>query len=262
MKSKYGQTLLDAFQIFTRIDGAQAAAAFANYAFFSLFPLLILLVSIASLFVNPEQAGEAVLSYLKDYVPITGELQSSLFDTLIGVINARGSASVIAVLFLVWGALQFFTLLISTTNRAWGFPSYNWWQLPLKSLAFLAGMAAAVLLGVVVPLSTPIKTPALPLLVVFFSVSLLYRFAPRQHVPFTRIWPIALIITAALQTQNSLFMIYVTRIAKLNVIYGVFGVVMALLLWINFSGSILIFGACLGAAQDEEDKNNERDHDA
>lgn len=258
MKSKYGETLVRAFQIFTQIDGTQAAAAFANYAFFSLFPLLILFVTVASFFVNREQAGTAVLGYLKDYVPITGELQASLFETLTSVIKARGQASLVAVLFLTWGALQFFTILISSTNRAWGFPSYNWWQLPLKSLAFLIGMAAAVLLGVVVPISTPLKTPALPLLVVFFSVSLLYRFAPRQRVPYRHIWPIALIATVALQTQNSLFMVYITSIVKLNVVYGAFGVVMALLLWIYFSGSILIFGACLCAVQNKEDKNQDK----
>ncbi len=220
-----------------------------------MFPLLILFVTIASVFVNPEQAGEAVLGYLKDYVPITGELQHSLFETLTGIVNARGQASLIATIFLVWGALQFFTILISSTNRAWGFPSYSWWQLPLKSLTFLVGMAASVLLAVVVPLSTPLKTPALALLAVFFSVSLLYKFAPHQRVRFTHIWPMSLITTATLQTLNSLFMIYITRIAKLNVVYGAFGVVMALLLWIYFSGSILILGACLCAAQDEERKN-------
>jgi Ca2+-transporting ATPase len=36
-----------------------------------------------------------------------------------------------------------------------------------------------------------------------------------------------------------------------NAIYGTFGGIMALLLWIYISGCIFIFGACLCAAQTE-----------
>jgi len=40
--------------------------------------------------------------------------------------------------------------------------------------------------------------------------------------------------------------------ATLNAVYGVFGGIMALLLWIYISGGIFIFGACLCAAQSEQ----------
>jgi len=39
--------------------------------------------------------------------------------------------------------------------------------------------------------------------------------------------------------------------ATLNAIYGTFGGIMALLLWIYISGCIFIFGACLCAVQTE-----------
>jgi uncharacterized BrkB/YihY/UPF0761 family membrane protein len=42
-----------------------------------------------------------------------------------------------------------------------------------------------------------------------------------------------------------------STLTGLNAIYGAFGGIMALLLWIYLSGCIFIFGACLCAAQAE-----------
>ena len=39
--------------------------------------------------------------------------------------------------------------------------------------------------------------------------------------------------------------------ATLNAVYGAFGGMLALLLWIYLSGSVFIFGACLCAGQAE-----------
>ena len=50
---------------------------------------------------------------------------------------------------------------------------------------------------------------------------------------------------------ESLFVIYLQDFATLNAVYGAFGGIMALLLWIFFSGCIFIFGACLCAGQAE-----------
>ena len=136
---------------FFRIDGAQWAGAFAFNAFFSLFPLIVLLVTIASSFVDRDKAGKEVIAYMESYVPISGEMQRHVFDTIAGVIKAREQAGVVAFLILVWAALQCFTTLICATNRAWGTAAYNWWRLPLKSLVLLGITAGAVLLGMAVP---------------------------------------------------------------------------------------------------------------
>ena len=136
-----------AVEKFVRIDAAQWAGAFAFDAFFSLFPLMVLLVTIASAFVDRDRAGKEVIAYIERYVPISGEMQRYIFDTIAGVITAREQAGVVALLILVWVALQCFSTLICATNRAWGTAAYNWWRLPLKSLALLCTTAGAVLLA-------------------------------------------------------------------------------------------------------------------
>lgn len=254
---------------FSRIEGAEWAGAFAHYAFFSLFPSIVLFVSIASVFVDRDLAATKVIAYVQTYVPISGEMQSYIFDTIAGVVKARGQAGAVALLMLVWAAMRFFTTLISATNRAWGAEAYNWWRLPLKSLAFLAIMVSVVLLGVAVPALArsakdwffPVNDFSswvyalgsffIPLLVVFLSLSLFYKLAPRRPTCFAEVWAAALCATALLQAAESLFVIYLKNFATLNAVYGAFGGIMALLLWIYLSGSIFIFGACLCAAQAE-----------
>jgi Ca2+-transporting ATPase len=65
------------------------------------------------------------------------------------------------------------------------------------------------------------------------------------------VWAAALLATVLLQAAESLFMIYLKNFATLNAVYGAFGGIVALLLWVYISGCIFIFGACLCAAQAE-----------
>jgi YihY family inner membrane protein len=255
---------------FSRIDGAQWAGAFAFSAFFSLFPLMILLVTIASSFVDRDRAAKEAIAYMESYVPISGAMQRHIFETIAGVITARERAGVVAFLVLVWASLHCFTTLISATNRAWGADDYNWWRLPLKSLIFLAILISTALLGVAVPVLAKMAKDWLfpvndfsswvyavgsffiPLLVVFVSLSLFYRLAPRRPTRFAEVWAAALCATVLLHAAESLFVIYLTNFARLNAVYGAFGGTMALLLWIYLCGCIFIFGSCLCAAQAKE----------
>jgi len=258
-----------AAKTFLRIDGTQWASAFAFNVFFSLLPLMILLVTIASSFVDRDRAGTEVVAYMESYVPISGEMQHHIFDAIAGVIAAREQAGAVALLVLVWAALQCFTTLICATNRAWGTEVYSWWRLPVTSLVLLGVTAGAVLLGMAAPVLAKMAKDwvfpvndfrswvyalgsfVIPLLVVFLSLSLFYRLAPRRPTRFAEVWAAALCATALLQAAESLFVIYLTNFATLNAVYGAFGGIMALLLWIYLSGCIFIFGACLCAAQAE-----------
>lgn len=256
-------------QRFWRIDGVQWAGAFAFDAIFSLFPLLVLLVTIASFFVDQERAGIEVIRYVENYIPLSGAMESHITATIAGVIEAREKAGTIAFFVLLWGALQCFTTLISATNRAWGAVRYNWWRLPLKSLLLLSITASGALLGMAAPVLAKMTRDwlfpvnffrswvstlgsfGIPLLVVFLCLSLFYRLAPRRPTRFAEVWAAALGTTGLLQASEHLFVFYLNNFATLNAVYGTFGGIMALLLWIYLIGAIFIFGACLCAAQAE-----------
>ena len=260
-------TLCLAIKGFFRVDGGQWAGAFAFNAFFSLFPLMVLSVTIASPIVDWDRTGKKVIFYMESHVPIDGEMQRHIFATIAGVIKAHHPAGVIALLILVWTALQCFTTLICATNRAWGTAVYRWWQLPLKSMLLLGITAGAVLLGMAAPvLIRMVKDwffPAqdfrswvfglgsfsIPFLVVFIGLSLFYRLAPRRPTRFAEVWAAALCTAVLLRASESLFVIYLKHFATLNAVYGAFGGIVALLLWIYVSGCVVIFGACLCAGQ-------------
>jgi Ca2+-transporting ATPase len=251
------------------MDGPQWAAAFAFNAFFSLFPLIVLLVTVASLFAEPEQAGNHVIDYLETRAPISGALERQITGTIDGVIEARKGAGVVALIILVWASLKCFSTLIRATNHAWGLAGYSWWRLPLKSLLLVGSTAGAVLLGLAAPVVVKMAKEwflaardfdswlydlggfLFPLLVVFLGLTLFYRFAPRRPTRFAEVWTGALAATLLLRAGEALFVIYLKDFATLNALYGAFGGIMALLLWIYVSGCVFIFGACLCASRAE-----------
>jgi Ca2+-transporting ATPase len=127
--------------------------------------------------------------------------------------------------------------------------------------AVLLGMAVPVLLRMVKGWLFPMHdfrswvydlgSFIIPSVVVFFGLSLIYRFAPSRSTRFAEVWTAALSTTVLLRAGESLFIIYLKDFATLNAVYGAFGGIMALLLWIYVSGCIFICGACLCASQAE-----------
>lgn len=250
---------------FLQLDGGEWAAAFAFNAFFSLFPLMILFVTLASFFVDRQRAGAAIITYVESYVPINGEMRSYIFDALAGVIEARQHAGLIALPMLVWTALQCFITLASVINRAWGNEAYRFLQVSLRGLWLLGITSGAALLSMAAPVLASVGRnwffPAsaagawvyafggfvAPLFVLFSCLVLFYQHAPQRPPRFAYIWPAALCATLFLQVTESLFVVYLKHFATLSAVYGAFGGIMALLLWIYISGCIFIWGSCLSA---------------
>ncbi|MCR4297420.1 MAG: YihY/virulence factor BrkB family protein [Gallionella sp.] len=276
MPARFKQNILSGWTIlhlaarkFLEIEGMQRAEAFAFNAFFSLFPLIILLVAIASRLTGLNNPATAVIAYIESYMPLGSEMQSYIFNTIAGVMETRGKASVVAFFILVWVTIQCFATLIHATNRAWGTEVKNWWRLPLKSLLLLGITAGAVFLGIALPMLAQVAKEAfsevnafsywayalvsflISLLVLFVSLGMFYKLAPRRPTRFAEVWVAALSATLLLQGAESLFVIYLKNFSTINAVYGAFGGIMALLLWIFLSGCIFIFGACLCAVQAE-----------
>ena len=89
----------------------------------------------------------------------------------------------------------------------------------------------------------------LPWLIVFLSLAFFYKLAPHRRTRYSEVWLAALCATLLLHAAQSLFVLYLKHIASLSALYGAFGGIMALLMWIYLSGVIFIFCACLCAAQ-------------
>ena len=88
----------------------------------------------------------------------------------------------------------------------------------------------------------------IPVLVLFYGFAMFYKFAPQRKTLFREVWTSALFVTISLEVLQRLFVLYTTNITQFNALYGTFGSVVALLLWIYLSGSIIILGGCIAAA--------------
>ena len=258
-------------------DGEQRAASFAYYAFFALFPLIVLLISVSTTFFGSKDlATTAITGYVSQYMPLETAESNRIVQTIDGVVKSRQSAGLIAFGVLAWTAIRFFNALVHGVNRAWGTKEYAWWRIPIKNLAMTAILASALLVGILTPLIIrQIETFywahsweigldfwfagnvfnvirfLVPPLVLFYGFLMLYKFAPRRRTLFRDVWFAALFVTFGVDVLQRLFTIYTRNITNFNALYGTFGAVVALLFWIYLIGSIIIFGACLSAAEYE-----------
>ncbi len=266
-----------AIKKYDETDGEQRAASFAYYAFFALFPLLVLLITLGSMFLgNQTAASDTIIDQLKHYLPGNVEVGDALVGTIHGAVKSRSQAGVIAFGVLAWSSLRFFQSLVHGVNRAWGTKEYSWWRLPIKNLLMVAILASALLFGIVLPTIVDqirdlywknswqfgldfkfmgevfrvLRLLVSPL-VLYYGFTMFYKFAPRRRTTFGEVWLSSLFVTIGLGVVQWLFALYIQNFANFNKLYGTFGSVIALLMWIYLSGAIIILGGCLCAARYE-----------
>jgi Ca2+-transporting ATPase len=267
------QILIRMISKYLEIDGELRSASFAYYAFFALFPLLLLFISLGTMIWGDRaMVANQVLGFMHDYIP-TNE-QKLLESTVIGVLNLRTQAGLVAILALAWSSLRFFQALVHGINRAWGTKEYSWWRLPLANLGMMAILAVTLLLGVVAPVvmtaieaylrksssgagyelmeySLRMARRIFPSLILFFGLLMFYKYAPRRKTLVREVWVSAALVTVFLLLLQKAFVIYAANFAKFNALYGTLSGGVAVLMWIYLSGSLIIFGGCLCAAQSE-----------
>jgi membrane protein len=257
----FAQIIGDAFQTYGRINGEQCAASFAYYVSFSLFPLILLLVVVGTFFIPDRlQAARQVVHQVEAYVPLQPKDKTILVDTIDHAIQNGWRAGIFGILALIWSALRFFQALVIGVNRAWGFKDYNWWKLPLKNLFMIGILISALVLGLLAPLifkclkaifhldQNPLAgvLPVfIPPAILFYGLLMFYKFAPRRSARFSQVWVAALVATLLLELGQNVFEWYLGAFTSFDALYGVFGTIMGLLLWIYFSGVILLLGGCI-----------------
>lgn len=258
-------------------DGEQRAASFAYYALFSLLPLTVLLISIGSrLMGDREQATNEVFRLMSEYMGVDLGSADQIKATVVSFMHSRLGSGLISALIVWWCALRFFQALVHGVNKAWGTKEYTWWRLPLKNLVMIAILTSALLIGIIAPAilnsierfyeaqtagftvnlglgwwAFRIARWLLPPLLLFYALILFYKVAPRRKTAIREVWLEALWVTLALAGLQKLFLFYAGKAANFNVVYGAFGGVLALLMWIYLTGAVIILGGCFCAARAE-----------
>lgn len=265
--------------LYIETDGEQRAASFAYYSLFALFPLILVFIAIGSVFVEEAKASHMIIDYItKNYMPVGPYGQDLVTNTIQGITSARRGVGILAGVAVLWSSLGFFHALVRGVNRAWGTQEYPWYKMPIKSLNVLAIVASALLFGILAPAIVDsveefmhrqgiffgwgmiawtfrLARLMLPTTVLLYGFTMFYKFAPRGRRPLADVWIASIVVTILLQQVRNLLVYYLSHFSNFNRVYGTLGSVVALLLWIYLSGTIIIFGGCLCAAGAQEKKD-------
>lgn len=258
-------------------DGmAERAPALAYYGIFSLFPALTLAFAVTR-FLAGDGAPADVAEYSRDHGAsgaVAGALRSAVQTAEEASVPTAGSAGVISLLTLVYGASRAYTA-IGRAVDAIGRHAYQprsalkraqdiGWTLVLLTMGIIAFVLVTVsgrvledLLGLFgIDGTDPtiwsiVRWPAAAC-IALIAVDLVRWTAPTgRRGPFRLMTAGRLFTVAALVTATVGYNVYITQIASYNATYGAFSAAIILMLWIWLAGSVLLFGAELDAVLDE-----------
>jgi len=270
------QLLRDTYQRW-RTDGApQIAAAMTYYAFLSLAPMLVVLVAVLGRWLGQAAVAEQIFAQANALGGPMGEQLARNLIASAGPSTMSVAAPTIALLIAFSGAMQLFRQLRIAFDRMWDIPPEEapegglWVQIKwsLSALgktnlaAFMIVLAVGGLLVVSLLLSSivgvaahwiapllGIDTPSLGLFETLLSVALvtllfaiIYRYLPRTSIAWRDVWVGATMTSALFLLGRVLLGVYFTY-ASPGSLYGAAGSVVALLIWVNVSMQLVLYGA-------------------
>ena len=226
------------------------------------FPLVIACVAIASIVISPEQMKDVITS-IGSFLPsdmaglLTAQLTSAMNNESSNVIIAV--AAIALALFGVSGAMS---SLVNGLNVAYQVAeTRNIIKVRLTSLVLTCMMIVGLL--IVLPLVAIggdfLKSIGIPeLLVSVFSVlrwlllaivmiiglAVIYRYAPdRKNARWQWVSWGAVMATLLWMLVTAVFFIYVQNFANFSESYSLFAGIIVLMMWLNFTGLIVLVGA-------------------
>ena len=248
--------------------GSEAAASLAYYAFFSIFPMLLVFIVIGSFFVDAALVQAQILELLEGVLPGAEDL---VIENINQVLQLRGSVTIVALVSLTWSATSVFYILAKNINRAFKTASTpNFFKsrfygflmfLGLGSLMILS-LAASTIVGLISVIKIPINglalhetilwQPVFSLAPVFINVFMFW--AMYQWVPTVRVRRRAALISGlavgiAWELLNNIFTWYLSSsLEQFRLVYGSLGTIVALLLYVYLTATLVLIGAHLTAS--------------
>jgi membrane protein len=260
-----------------RADGApQIAAALTYYTLLSVAPLLIVLVSVVGRVIGRTAVTDNIIGQAYTLAGPLGEQVARELLRTAAPTTLGTAASALAVAIAIFGAMRVFGQLRIAFDRVWNIPPEEPVEGGLAEqiraglsafgrhnlAAFLMVVAVAVLLIASLLVSSAIAfaapyvsefltigagalrviESAISLALVTLLIAIVYRYLPRTRIAWRDVW-VGAAITALLFTVGRLLLgVYFTQ-ASPGSAYGAAGSIVALLLWVNYSSQLALFGA-------------------
>lgn len=249
-------------------DGApRLAAALAYYTAFSLAPLLVVVIAVVGFVVSEDTVRSNIIQQVQATIgPDTAELVADLIDN----VNQPAEGIVSALLgigALLLGAAGVFGNLQTALDIMWDVehverPGGVTGFIKDKLLSFGMLLVVGFLLLVSLVLSTALSfldtyfisllpTSELMLRVLNFGLSwgvitllfaLIYKYLPHARIEWRDVWVGAAVTALLFSIGKTLLALYLGGSGTASA-YGAAGAFVLILLWVNYSAQIVLFGA-------------------
>ena len=248
-------------------DLMMMAAAISYYWLLAFIPLLLLGTSaVGYLLGSSDQAVEEIMSAARRFIPRgTGPDVEQFLHTLIRTRHVTGG---LGIGFLIWVAMGVFDIITTSLTLLTGSrETRSFFRRKLVALVLMCTVGFLLLVtlvgswilaawsniedlvGATISLPQFLTHPGFPLylstILMAILLTIMYRIAPVREIR----WPAAAagaIIAAALwQQARVLFNWYLTTYARYNLVYGILGGFIGLILWIFYTAIILLLGGML-----------------
>ncbi|WP_445478457.1 YihY/virulence factor BrkB family protein [Lysinibacillus irui] len=249
-----------------RVEISALAAQLAYFFLLSFFPLLIFLVTLLP-YLNLKTTQ--VYSFLVNVLP--DEVYKLIENTLNEILTNRNSSLLsIGVLGTIWSASKGINALIRALNKAYDTEGRVGILDRGLSLVFTIALVFVIAIALLLPvfgqqighfLFSIIGIEeqfesiwhrlrwSIPPLLIFIVLMGIYWIVPNTspRLKIMGVWPGAMFATFAWLAVTYGFSFYINNFANYSATYGSIGGVIILMLWLYFTGIILIFGGILNA---------------
>lgn len=259
-------------ELLARIQHVDVTALGAQLAFFfllSLFPLLIFMVTLLP-YLNLQE--DQLFNILRTYAP--GEVYALIDGTLNEVLSDRnGGLLSVGIIATIWSASNGMNALIKSLNRSYDLEETRPFFIA-RGISVIFTMLLIILF--VVALALPIFGEqigtflfsylgyeqgflgvwnqvrwTIPPVMIFIVFMLLYWIAPNRKLYLKSVIPGAVFATVGWIVVSLAFSFYVSSFANYSATYGSIGGIIVLMMWLYFSGTILMVGGQINAVMQE-----------
>jgi membrane protein len=239
------------------------AASIAYAALLSIFPMLILVIALLSVFVAPAAAQDAVVSALAPYLPTAAV--ALVRDTLRAVVEARGSASLVALLVLLWGATSAAGSLRHALNMVLKVRRpRSFWRRKIVEMALiilgggflslsLFASTALTLIATLRPLEAAgellggsglatVGAALGPWVLSAAAFLIVYRFLPNEQVRWRSLLAGTAAAVVMFEVTKGVFFWYLRTLSGYSLVYGPLAGVVVFLVWVYLAALTLLVG--------------------
>jgi len=260
----YARSLLSTtYNEWDKHDAQTHGAALSYYTVLSLAPLLVIAVSIAGLVFGRKAVQGEIVEQMKGVVGSGAQA----IQTMLAHAQSPSAgivASVISFGVLLYGASGVFTQLRKALNRIWDIPAGEgggWWSMlreQVFSFAMVVGIGFLLLVSLLVstflnvvgkfasahlPMGVfHVVNWAFSMAVITLVFAMIFRFVPKQTLPWKRLWPGSFATAVLFTIGKDLLGLYLGR-ASVTSAYGAAGSLVVLLIWVYYSSQLFLFGA-------------------